>query len=174
MSSAHTRHMYENEHPNVQERWLQAHWRRSYWTVFLLHCVCLALSPCAFSLSELDLLRTQIPFSLTTFREIHPHHQTSSYSFLPSPSRLTSCTYGPATYLLIIGPSALIASQLDWDRVFKFIKGEGRRKKASQDNVRNLSSECGMYTQTEFSHSLDEQSPGLLCLKNACMSLPPQ
>lgn len=43
------------------------------------------LCPCAFSLSELDLLRTQILFSLTTFREMHPHHQTSSFSFLPSP-----------------------------------------------------------------------------------------
>lgn len=50
--------------------------------------------------------------------------------FHPSPpSRLTSCTYGPATYLLVISPSALIASQLDGARVFKFIKGEGRRER---------------------------------------------
>lgn len=100
-----------------------------------------------------------------------PHHQTSLFSFPMLPflfwllPYLTSYTFGSSTYVPGVSSSALIASQLDGDGVSKFIKGGERRKGEGQDNVRNLSSECGICTQTPFSHSLYEQFPWLLCLR---------
>lgn len=79
--------------------------------------------------------------------------------------------HGPATYVLVAIPSALITSQQDGARISNGIKVERRRREKSQDNVWNLPSECGICKQTECSHCPYEQSPELLCQKNVGVSL---
>lgn len=71
--------------------------------------------------------------------------------FFFSPLLLLPTPHDPATCVLAVIPSALIASQQDGAGVSDGVKAETRRGK-SHGGVWNLTSKCGICRQTKFSH----------------------
>lgn len=102
-------------------------------------------------------------YSISSIQRKLPHLQSPWFSSPMAPSFFfppffAPHPHNPSTCVLAVIPSALIASQQDGARVSSGVKAETRRGK-SHCRVWNLSSGCGIWRQTKFSHCPDEQPP---------------